>query len=303
MKRTISTKLNSLLYPYKESDISLFNKRINHRLNKYTLQKLDEENKKLSSNSELHGKDYHIELIKRTLNPYLYDIIPKIGKNKEISYVSQDPKVNNWLLIKVQNYASIDNVAIAWLSNRENTMWIDKIYIARMFRRSPNLELNIMKGLSKYIFFRYLHATVISITLNPDIYSNIIDVLLDIGYGISTEMENKTLAKIKESSSNSNLKSNSQSKIVNVSDISKFIESKSVFLNKPLFEIEKNNNYNDKLIFLRLYRREFNKGAPNLKKIIPTSRKLSNNISIKKAEAFYRQKENRNGLKIKLKYL
>ena len=95
MKKTISTKLNSLLYPYKESDISLFNKRINHRLNKYTLQKLDEENKKLSSNSELHGKDYHIELIKRTLNPYLYDIIPKIGKSKEISYVSQDPKVNN----------------------------------------------------------------------------------------------------------------------------------------------------------------------------------------------------------------
>ena len=168
-----------------------------------------------------------------------------------------------------------------------------------MFRRSPNLELNIMKGLSKYIFFRYPHATVISITLNPDIYSNIIDVLLDIGYGISTEMENKTLAKIKESSSNSNLKSNSQSKIVNVSDISKFIESKSVFLNKPLFEIEKNNNYNDKLIFLRLYRREFNKGAPNLKKIIPTSRKLSNSISIKKAEVFNRQKENRNGLKIK----
>ena len=253
---------------------------------------------KLDASSELHGKDYHIELIKRTLNPYLYDIVPKFGNNKQISDASHDPKINNCLLIKVQNYSNLDNVAIAWLSNRDKTMWIDKIYIRKMFRRSPNLELNIMKGLSDYIFHKYLHTTVISITINPEIYFNIIEVLLEIGYGISTEMEHKDLARIK---TRNKLKSYSQNKILNASDISKFIESKSVFLRKPLFEIEKNNLYKDKLIYLRLYKREYNDQSPKLiNKIIPTTRNPSFSINSKYNEAIKIQMAKRMGSKSRI---
>ena len=60
-----------------------------------------------------------------------------------------------------------------------------------MFRRSPNLELNIMKAVSLHIFNKYSDITAISIGINPEIYFNIIDVLLEIGYSISTEMQHK----------------------------------------------------------------------------------------------------------------
>ena len=238
-------------------------------MSKYSLQKLDEHNDKSAIPNELHGKDYHIELIKRTLNPYLYDIIPKIGKNnREVSFNSQDPKINNCLLIKVKNYSSLDNVAMACLSTRDKIMSIDKIYIARMFRRSPNLELNIMRGLSLYIFSRNQHISAISISINPDIYINIVDVLLDIGYGISTEMEQKDQSKVKNRNKNSEFKANPSNKIMNVPDLSRFIESKSTFLNKPLFEVEKKDTYKESLIYLRLYRREFSNSNQRYRKLI-----------------------------------
>ena len=241
---------------------------MNHRLSKYSLQKLDEHNEKSTFTNELHGKDYHIELIKRTLNPYLYDIIPKYGKSKEIGFNSQDPKINNCLLIKVQNYSSIDNVAIACLSRRDKIMSIDKIYIARMFRRSPNLEMNIMRGLSLYLFSRNQSISAISIAINPDIYLNIVDVLLDIGYGISTEMEQKEKSLSKDRDKDSSFKLNSKSRIINVPDLSRFIESKSTFLNKPLFEVEKKDSYKENMIYLRLYRREFNSSNQGYRKYI-----------------------------------
>ena len=92
----ILNRLNNLLYPYKDNEISLFNKRIKHRLNKYSLKKLEEHFESTSHGEDLSTRKNHLDLIKRTLNPYLYDIIPKYDNDQEqISYNSGDPKINS----------------------------------------------------------------------------------------------------------------------------------------------------------------------------------------------------------------
>ena len=97
---------------------------------------IEDFNPRMSSNNELTSKSHHLELIKRALNPYLYDIIPKFSQNQnQICYNSQDPKVNSCLLIKIREYNKVNNVAIACISKSEKYASIDKLYIARMFRR------------------------------------------------------------------------------------------------------------------------------------------------------------------------
>ena len=46
-----------------------------------------------------------------------------------------------------------------------------------------------MKALSKHIFTNNDEIMAISIAINPDIYMNIIDVLSEIGYTISNQMQ------------------------------------------------------------------------------------------------------------------
>ena len=44
-----------------------------------------------------------------------------------------------------------------------------------------------MKGLSKYLFRRNPEILAISISVNPDIYYNIIEVLSDIGFTVANK--------------------------------------------------------------------------------------------------------------------
>lgn len=107
----------------------------------------------MTVHTKLNSKEYHMDLIKRTLNPYLYDIIPKFNNNRnEIQYNAQDPKVNTWLLLKIKDYRTISNVGIAWVSKFEKYASIDKLYFAKMYRRQvlsifthPILEPQVLK--------------------------------------------------------------------------------------------------------------------------------------------------------------
>ena len=46
-----------------------------------------------------------------------------------------------------------------------------------------------MTGLSKYLFKKNPEILAISMSVNPDIYFNIIEVLSDIGYSVATKMQ------------------------------------------------------------------------------------------------------------------
>ena len=123
-----------------------------------------------------------------------------------------------------------------------------------MFRRSPNIEMNIMKGISSYLFKRYSEVQIISIGVNPDIYLNIIDVLLEIGYTISTGMQKKDDEDNKDS--------------LEASDVSIMMEISSKFLQKPQYEVQNKEKFKENLIYLRLYKREFSSTIPKYQNVI-----------------------------------
>lgn len=85
--------------------------------------------------------------------PYLFDIIPKKNKGKD-QYVfnSGDPKVYSCVLISVKSCSQPEDAAIACLANKSKSIQIDKLYIARVFRRSRKLVDSILRGLSRHVF-------------------------------------------------------------------------------------------------------------------------------------------------------
>lgn len=118
-----------------------------------------------------------------------------------------------------------------------------------------------MRSLSSYAFRKYEDITAISIGVNPDIYYNIIEVLLDVGYSISTELQHRSDIK-------------NRKKSLEAYDVSRMIENSSNFLHKSIFKVENNDDFKDKLVYLRLYRREFIK--PKIIGYSNISRKMSN---------------------------
>jgi len=57
-----SIRSNNLLYPFQDNDISLFSKRINHRLNKDSLKKLEIQFQNSANSEEISNKTKHLEL-------------------------------------------------------------------------------------------------------------------------------------------------------------------------------------------------------------------------------------------------
>jgi len=158
-----------------------------------------------------------------------------------------------------------------------------------MFRRSPNLEKSLLKELTKYLLQKYPEVSILSIGLNPDLFLNIVEVLLDTGFVISTNMQHRE-------------DKNSSHDKIPPSDVSKLMDHSSKFLNKSSFEIQKANDYYENLIYLRLYRREISnprakikislkkhkkdqsKAQVNIKKLMKKHIKSNNSYSVPKPE-------------------